>query len=821
MPSLKEISARSGIAGLSIPVPVSRFFSAFGPAILLLLMLILALGRELFSGNVIGSTHLDNDLGYFLALRKLTFYGDSSFPLWNPSLMCGVPLIAEIQSGLFYPPNIVFRFFPLDIAVNLSLFIHLYLAALCTYYFGRQVHISRAGALITASVFCFCGPVFLSLFAGHHANLFTIAWIPAVFILVNRIGITAGLKNYVYLGLIFCMQLLAGHPQYLYYTVLVSWLYLLFVSRHRMNRKLIRSWVLHQVGFFFSVGIAALISLPQILPVHEMLSLSARTNLNISDVAWFSFPPLNLLTFLTPRIFGDGVKLSYWGLYNLWEMCAYCGTMALLLSAVSIKHIKKTSHIVFFLFLAVFALLTALGGHTPLLKLFYHILPGFKMFRGHSKMHIFCCFAIALLAGFGYDALSSISKGRDRRIFIPLLGGLVFLLILILMIPYHGLLENPIKSLLSSIQNDPRAYLPVPGIEHAEFADDAVKQAVSSIRYFMFSLFLGICLLVLTLQFGCRRMLNAMIILFVFFESFIFGKSFVSAVDVHHWDLKPEALEFLTRDQNQFRCAVVTSFGPKYGITALQQQIVGDYPYVLRRYSRLYNLANKGKPTPSMKIAAIRQVSPLFNLFNLKYLIINSNRGLDIPGYYEVYNDGILAIMHNEYARKRVYLPQHIKIADGENDALRGVIEPPTIRGEQIILERDSVARLSFEYGSLLHRKDPNETIDIVEYRPNRIELRAHLASDAWVILTDTFFPGWKATIDDQWEATIVPANFIFRAVYVPQGDHKIVFQYKPSHFFAAIVVASISLAGALAAVVFGDKLLCRFKSAPQQDQWR
>jgi len=107
MPSIKEITAIFGDIRQSLPIPVYRFFSYFGPPIILLLMLILALGGELFSGNVIGSTHLDNDLSYFLALREIAFYGDSSFPLWNPYLMCGVPLIAEIQSGLFYPPNIV------------------------------------------------------------------------------------------------------------------------------------------------------------------------------------------------------------------------------------------------------------------------------------------------------------------------------------------------------------------------------------------------------------------------------------------------------------------------------------------------------------------------------------------------------------------------------------------------------------------------------------------------------------------------------------------------------------------------------------------
>jgi len=740
MPSIKKIIAISGDNRQSLPIPVYRFVSYFGPPIILLCMLIFALGSELFSGNVIGSTHPDNDLSYFMALRKITFYGDSSFPLWNPYLMCGVTLIAEIQSGSFYPPNIVFRIFPIGVATNISLFIHLYLLAISTYFYGRQIRISRAGATIAASVFCFCGPVFLRLFIGHHSDLYTIAWIPAVFFIVNRIGHTPGPRNYIYLGLVLCIQFLAGHTQYLYYTIFVAWSYLLFVTRHLLHRNLIRSWVLHNAGFFFSICLAVLIALPQIIPVHEMLSLSPRKSLGISDVAQFSLPPQNLLTFLTPLIFGDGVKIPYWGLYNLWEMCAYCGTMSLILAVVAIKNFKKQKHVAFFLFSAAFAVVMALGDHTPLFKLFYYIFPGFKMFRGHSKVLIFCCFAIALLAGIGYDTLRDLAVRRSRRFFLPLVGGVVILFILLMMAPYPGLLEGPIKSFLLFAQNDPRAYLPVPGADKAEFVDAAIKQAVMSVRYFLICLFLGIFLVLFTLRFGSHRLLRTITALFILTDLFIFGKTFVSSVDIHHWDLKQEAVEFLARDQDQFRSAVITSFGPKYGITSLFDQITGDYPYVLRRYSRLYNLANQGKPTPSMKISNIRRVSPAYNLFNLKYLVVNSNRDLEIPGFYEAYDDGILSILKNEYSRNRVYLPRSIKIVDEEDEALRGVFELPTIRDEQIILEKDSVSNLTFDYGSLRHPKDPSEAVEVVNYSANKVEIRTQLATDAWIILTDTFY---------------------------------------------------------------------------------
>ena len=806
MPSFKEILIKFDSEARFTSIPGFRILSSIAPAALLLFILLFSLGSGLFSGSVIGSTHPDNDLGYFLALRNMAFYGDSHLPLWNPYVMCGVPLIAEIQSGMFYPPNVVFRLLPLATATNISLFIHLYLLALGTYFFGRKLNLSRPGAVIAAAVFSCCAPVFLRVFAGHHANLYTIAWIPAVFLIIHRIGNTAERKNFIYLGLVLCLQILAGHPQYLLYTVFFAWLYLLFAMRHLLRRDLIRSWLFKHAGFFFSIVLAVLIALPQMVPVYEMLSLSPRKALDVNDVAWFSLPFPNLLTLLTPRIFGDGVIFPYWGLYNLWEMCVYCGTMTLLLSAAAIFNIRRASHNIFFIFMAALALVMALGDGTPLLKLLYYILPGFKMFRGHSKVNLYCCFALAILAGTGYDALRASTFRKGRRFLFLLMGGVGLIFFLLLLLPYQSILTDPIQSFISDAQNDPRSYLPVPDFESAAFKEGAVNQAVMSVRYFLIFFFSGLILILLKLGLGSQRPLNAIIILFILGDLFLFTKTFVSSVDVRHWDLKREALDFLAKDKDPFRTAVITSFGPKYGITSNLEQIVGNYPYVLSRYSRMYNLANRGTPTASMKIGAIRRISPVYNLYNLKYLVFNSDQHFDIPGFYDAYNDGVLSILENHYARKRVYIPRAVKFVEDEKAALRGVVDLPTIRGDQTIIEKSWAGTLSFNYESLASRKDPAVTAEIVAYSPNRVELRVNLTSDSWIIMTDVFYPGWKAMIDGKTEAVMAPANYIFRAIFVPEGVQNIVLKYWPTNFTPSIVVALITLLGCCALVIYPRK---------------
>jgi hypothetical protein len=74
------------------------------------------------------------------------------------------------------------------------------------------------------------------------------------------------------------------------------------------------------------------------------------------------------------------------------------------------------------------------------------------------------------------------------------------------------------------------------------------------------------------------------------------------------------------------------------------------------------------------------------------------------------------------------------------------------------------------------------------------VALRVNAAAPGYVILNDTFYPGWKATVDGK-DAPIRAANVWFRAVPVAAGAHTIKFSYRPS---SVIVGAIISLLSAL-----------------------
>src|SRR5207248_2353210 len=79
------------------------------------------------------------------------------------------------------------------------------------------------------------------------------------------------------------------------------------------------------------------IAAPQLLPSLELLGETQRSGRQDSDfMTQFSLPPENLLTLLVPTFFGDRRSVSYWGRWDLGEVCGFTGIAALALSALAI-----------------------------------------------------------------------------------------------------------------------------------------------------------------------------------------------------------------------------------------------------------------------------------------------------------------------------------------------------------------------------------------------------------------------------------------------------------------------------------------------------
>ena len=106
-------------------------------------------------------------------------------PLWNPYVFGGMPLLADVYPGAFYPLNWIFAVLPPKAAINTVVIVTFYQALVGAYLFARAVGQRRVAALITGMVFSFGGMMVMSL--GNSAMLAAAAWLPWVMLAIEKL----------------------------------------------------------------------------------------------------------------------------------------------------------------------------------------------------------------------------------------------------------------------------------------------------------------------------------------------------------------------------------------------------------------------------------------------------------------------------------------------------------------------------------------------------------------------------------------------------------------------------------------------------------
>jgi hypothetical protein len=196
---------------------------------------------------------------------------------------------------------------------------------------------------------------------------------------------------------------------------------------------------------------------------------------------------------------------------------------------------------------------------------------------------------------------------------------------------------------------------------------------------------------------------------------------------------------------------------------------VGNYdPLTIGLYHDLYDLLEGKSDGP----ATMAQVQTILNLFAARYLL--SGAPLDLP---ILYADGPY-VYANESAMPEAYVVHQARIVEDPQTRLITLLDPAFDPTAEVLLslpptQSDSPATA---------QPTTEAPSSILRDGPNRVIIQADVAQAGYLVLPDTFYPGWRAMIDG--EATeILPANHAFRAVALDGGQHTVVFQYEPLSF--------------------------------------
>lgn len=183
-------------------------------------------------------------------------------------------------------------------------------------------------------------------------------------------------------------------------------------------------------------------------------------------------------------------------------------------------------------------------------------------------------------------------------------------------------------------------------------------------------------------------------------------------------------------------------------------------------------------PLGHIHIESLAFVTPDGKRVSLAHLVGHDDQAL-------VYRSNHVAIYSNPDALPRAFIVHEAHLADdmsAENELYRDDFKPL----ESLILAS----------GDPLPANGPqrdNETVSIVEYKNEKVVLNVHASADAYVFLSDSWYPGWNATLDGA-PVPIQRADLIFRAVRVTPGDHRIEMTYQPTSLYIGAAISAIAL---------------------------
>lgn len=736
------------------------------------------------------------DQFYAFRVYEARAFAEGRIPLWSENFNSGHPFLADIQSAVFYPIALVntlvnvwlFSSFSL-FALELEALLHFYLAGAFTYVFARRVlsrplrvsamitsfddsieetskvsvRIARVGAFTSAIVFMFGG--YLTSYPSLQlAILETAVWLPLALYCLERATETERptpndkrrttnnkrlIAWLIGAGLVLGVAALAGHPQTFLFVVAVSVIYFVWRSyqaraeamgdtRYAIRKRRYLMRVAAQIGlpFLIAFGVAAV----QLIPAIEYQQLSTREALSFADAA-AGFPTLDVLQFILPGFASAFASPLYIGILPLW-----LAIFALVRRRTGDGgRPNGLSERAFWGLLALVSLILSFGFYVFAYAVIYLFVPGAALFREQERLAFVVSFALAMLAGYGItDLFAEAERKRAHKLYalLPFGAALMFALL--------------ITFFVAGAQNSDG---------RLSFLGD--RAGLMLVLFGLSSLVLGLYLRNII---SLKWFVPLAIVLILF-----------DAWSVEETSNKGQAqdrfgdnalIDQVKQDTGIFRVAAAPNIMPgHFGIMYDVEEVGGISPLRLANYDRLLAL-------PSNVSA---------KLLNVKYLLTNQPAA---DTTVVLQSDG------NEVLGRNQVVPRAWMVGDAQ------VIPNDSAQFEQLAAGLD-VAQTALVSSPLPFALDANAsqgTLRFGDRGAERLALDVNTPADGLLILSENYFPGWRATVDGQ-SVEILRADLSLRAVPIRAGQHHVEMWYEPLSFRIGAVLSALTVIGCIAAL--------------------
>lgn len=696
---------------------------------------------------------------YPLRILGVDLIKSGQWPLWNPYLLQGTPLLADFQSAPFSPTNILYFLSNNVVAWSWQVILQHVAGFVFCYILLRHWKASKLGSLIGAFSFAFSG--FFIIWSEWSAHALVTAFIPLILYFEDKFLLTKKYRYGVGISISIALQIFSGYPQIVLYSLMGMGI--LWLVRIWGNKR----WVLISLVFGIFVALGIGLSAFQVLPANELVTYSQR-NVESLTSEWVYLFPKEIITFFAPDYFGNHATQNYWGPKNYLGTIGFIGIVAFTLAVVGLRNIKRREVVFLWLSLAV-SLILAFQNPISVFLWEKNVL-GLKAGVFYKSLSLFIL-SISVATGFGVDILLSVKQKIKviLPLFVPWLVIVVYVLVTIYL--YQTTKGNPELFLL---RGTPKYSV---GLKNLVFP--GVVLVCTTVLFLIMQ------------KFGRLRKVGVLLIFaLMIVELFRFGWKFTPFVPDYIVYPTTPVWDYLIKEKQKgipFRVSggdiTSVNLNVPYKIEFLGGY-EAVYPLVQAKFIAAVNSGQVGGSPQDRFGIVSNPTSRLTNLMNMKYLFIKTGSLYDRRRFTPVFTDKSVTVLENKEVLPRAFMVYDWDVEKDENKAIASLLKIDFPLGKKIIFEEPVLMNKSTEA--------VNNKVEVLGYKENESTYSVESAKKGFLFVSDTYYPGWKAYVDGI-ETKILKADFAFRAIEVSKGKHTIEMIYSPDSFFNGLKISGIS----------------------------
>ncbi|HET6204857.1 MAG TPA: YfhO family protein [Planctomycetota bacterium] len=742
---------------------------------------------------------------------------DGRFPLWDPYDAGGAPLLAQTIAGSLYPPNFLLHFLlgPERAFAPLAI-LTLFLAGAFAFSFFRARALPTGPALLGAIAFAFSGHCLANL--HYSCKVDALVWLPAALLAVERLACRPGPLPAAGLAASLGMSGLAGFPQVSAYVFGATGLYALARLARGPTGARARSFLLAGSAGLAGLALAGV----QLLPAAEASRESLRSVQTREEFRAAALEPPLLSHALLPHAFGSATEAPAgpleplaWLLldrpvdFNFTETALYLGIPAFLLLAAGWFRRETLFPSIGLLVSCLFAL------GSPLLAPL-HLVPVVRI-GAPARIFSVGAFFAGWLVAIGAGRTLRPDASRLRRILATSALALALLAGTAAFRLHPDRIEvGGVPALVERWRGKPEARNLEPLDEakvRALFPSGAFLQAGERLRSDLarLALFAALAGSALLLRRGRSAALGAALLAdlgsfgwpalaprrggALFPECPPVAGTRAAAQDLRVARFDPTPGPEPGDAYNLLRSNLLE----EYGIRDLS----GHMAFAPRRVVEAFAALDPRTRFRGVWTARLTDPAqfdhPLLDAAGVGAVL--STRPLEHGALEPVFSEPGFHAYRREAALPRAWIVPAARLVRDEgrpgpgNEAIAALASRGFRPREEVLLP-DTATRASGTGGG---------AVAIRDVTPEEVEVSVRGSGGGYLVTSEVFYPGWTATLG----GTPVPierANYAWRAVALPAGDHTIVFRYRPLSFSLGVASSAAGALFLLACAAFGAK---------------